>query len=117
MLPKPSSPVSPLRTRFAARSRSCSSSGFKTLCKTRVAKIGERGHPWFTPSSICRCFQVLFFHLYLTFPLSSYRSEVSWLSSGKSELMMSNSSCRETELNMLVRLTKIAAREGSWLFC
>ena len=38
-------------------------------------------------------------------------------SSGKSVAMMSKSSCRETELNMLVRSTKIADRVGNWLCC
>ena len=39
------------------------------------------------------------------------------MSSGKSVAIMSKSSARDTELNMLVRSTKIAAREGVCLCC
>ena len=117
MLPNPSSPISPLRTLSAAHCRSCSSSSLRTRCRTSVAKIGVRGHPWLTPSSICSWFQIVSFHLYLTLPLSLYKSDVSWVSSGKSTLMISKSSCLDTELNMFLRSTKIAALEGSSLRC
>ena len=39
------------------------------------------------------------------------------MSSGKSVAIMSKSSARDTELNMLVRSTKIAALDGVRLFC
>lgn len=42
---------------------------------------------------------------------------MSWVSSGKSVLTMSKSSCLETELNMLVKSTKMAARLGCSLRC
>jgi len=39
------------------------------------------------------------------------------VSSGKSVAIMSNNSVLDTELNMLVRSTKIAAREGVCKWC
>ncbi len=74
--------------------------------KTRVAKIGDRGHPWLMPSFICNDFQETWFHLKKTSLLSAYRRGVSPDSSGKSLLMISKSSLHETALNMLVRSTK-----------
>lgn len=110
--------MSPFRSRSVARCRSCASSGFSTLWSTSVAKIGDKGQPWLTPSFIDSSFHFLFFHLYLTVPWSSYRRDVRGSNSGKSLLMMSNSSSRETALNMLVRSTKIAALDGvSWRCC
>ncbi len=85
--------------------------------RTRVAKIGDRGHPWFTPSFICNDFQETWFHLKKTSLLSAYRRCVSPDSSGKSLLMISNSSSRETALNMLVRSTKMAAHDGKSFLC
>ena len=79
--------------------------------------MGDKGHPWLTPSFIDSCFHFFPFHLYLTVPWSSYSREVRGDSSGKSLLMMSNSSCRETELNILVRSMKMAALEGVSFRC
>ncbi len=79
--------------------------------------IGDRGHPWLTPSFICNDFQETWFHLKKTSPLSAYSRWVSPDSSGKSLLMISNSSSRETVLNMLIRSTKMAACDGKLFLC
>jgi hypothetical protein len=85
--------------------------------RTRVAKIGDRWHPWLMPSFVCNDFQETWFHLKKTSLLSAYRRCVSPDSSGKSLLMISKSSLRETALDMLVRSTKMAAREGKLFLC
>ncbi len=85
--------------------------------RSRVAKIGDRGHPWLTPSFIYNVFQETWFHLKKKSLLSVYRRCVSPDSSGKSLLMISKSCLCETALNMLVRLTKMAVRDGKLLLC
>ncbi len=50
MLPKPSSPGLPASSRDCARSCKDRASGLRTQCRTSVAKIGDSGHPWLTPS-------------------------------------------------------------------
>jgi hypothetical protein len=85
--------------------------------RTRDAKIGDRGHPWLMPSFNCHDFQLTWFHLKKTSPLLVYRRCVSPDSSGKSLLMISKSSSRETALNIVVRLTKMAAHDGKLFLC
>ncbi len=114
---KPLSPGIPLAKHAAALCYSCSSRDFKTQWRTRVAKIGDRGHPWLTSSFIYNSFQETRFHLKKTSPPSAYRRYVSPDSSGKSLLMISKSSLCETALNMLVRSTKMAVRDGTLFLC
>ena len=54
-------------------------------------------------------------YLKITSPSLSYRSEASGASSGKSEWIMLNSDCRETELNIFVRSINMAACDGTVL--
>jgi len=58
MPPAPSSPGLPFLSRWAARARRSLSSGFRRHATTRDAKMGERGQPWLTPSSMSRVRQV-----------------------------------------------------------
>ncbi len=85
--------------------------------RTRVSKIGDRGHPWLMPSFICNDVQETWFHLRKTSPLLAYRRCMSPDSSGESLLMVSNSSLHETALNMLVVSTNIAACDGKLFLC
>ena len=57
MLLWPSSPLIPCDCRVRARSSNDSARGLSILWRTSVAKIGERGHPWLTPSFMCNVFQ------------------------------------------------------------
>lgn len=86
--------------------------------RTKDANVDDSGHPWLTPSCMEIDFHSSVFHLKCTSAGSSYMSVVSGISSGKCLLMMSNSSSRETLLNILVRSMKAAARDGifDW-FC
>ena len=58
MPPAPSLPGLPFLSRWVARARRSLSSGFRRHVTTRDAKMGERGQPWLTPSSMRRVRQV-----------------------------------------------------------
>ena len=66
MPPAPSLPGLPFLSRWAARARRSLSSGFRRHVTTRDAKMGERGQPWLTPSSMSRVRQVPSAHLWWT---------------------------------------------------
>ncbi len=65
MPPATSSPGLPFLSWWEARARRSRSlsSGFRRHATTRDAKMGERGQPWLTPSSMSRVRQVPSAHL------------------------------------------------------
>ena len=52
MPPRPSSPKFLARRRASARALSLTESGRRISCRTRAARVDERGQPWLTPSCI-----------------------------------------------------------------
>ena len=68
MLPLPSSPRWPARSRASARALSRMSRGWRRRATTSEAKMGESGQPWLTPSSMRSVRHVPSAHLWWTVP-------------------------------------------------